>query len=90
MSVKSKKVMDAQSREEEEPTDREIAIVQKIFEGYPDASLDLLPILLGAVQWVGAGRNRQTAQTLRAVADILECPIDTAETIEARLDGKLQ
>lgn len=70
-------------------TDEEIAIAERIAAKH-GAEPGILLATMVAIVRAGLGRNAETAKALRAVADIIESPIETAETIEARLDGKLQ
>ena len=39
---------------------------------------------------LGYGRNSDTANILRAVADMIESPIQTRDTLEAKMKNKLQ
>jgi hypothetical protein len=45
-------------------------------------------LVMVLLQRIGFGRNRQTANVLRALADLIESPIPNSEELEAKLDGK--
>ena len=75
-----------------EPTDAELLAMLLIAEKYRLSDRDIL--LLGLLQRMlaetGFGRNEHTARLCRAIADVIEAPIRTAESLDAQAEGKLQ
>ena len=89
MSMISKIVKKAQAAGKVGESQSEIEQADSIIRKH-GANIKLVPILLMGVQALGFGRNRETSAALRAVADLIDSTIETAESIEARLAGKLQ
>ena len=89
MNTISHKVEAAYKAGEIVDTPGELDLVKTITAlwGVTDAQI---ATLIDVLRKVGYGRNPVTAATLRAVADLIESPVETAESIEARLEGKLQ
>ncbi len=86
----SRKVEAAMARGEVGVTKKEEDFLLGLHEKYPSVLPGQVSALTHTLQRFGWGRNENTAATLRMVADMIEGPIETAESIEARLDGKLQ
>jgi len=67
----------------DETTEEEIAIAKAICDKYNVTPTSLMIVGAG-VQALGVGRNRQGAQLLRAVADLMESPIARYEDLVER------
>jgi hypothetical protein len=65
-------------------------LIASIFEKYPEADVMKATLIILALQSIGCGRNKSTADSLRAIADTIESDLPAAETVEAMIDGKLQ
>lgn len=67
----------------------ELKILTDIKDKYKISPIDLILVSI-AMMKLGYGRNPETANILRAVAEMIESPIPCRETIEAKIEGKLQ
>lgn len=73
--------LEKKERENPSKIDEEVKIVKDIQKKY------VVTLLL---MKVGFGRNSHTANLLRAIAEIIECSVQTRDTIVAEMEGKLQ
>ena len=83
------KFLDEEDKKNPKNVEKDIEIIKNIREKYNVESKALIELSF-MLQMLGYGRNSYTANLLRAVADMIESPIETRETIEAKIEGKLQ
>ena len=76
----------------DEVSENDLKIMREIQKKY-DLSyreIEEMGIIQIVLMKTGYGRNNSTARMLRAIADMIESPIETVETIEARMKNRLQ
>lgn len=66
--------------------DHELDEAKAITEKY-DADIELVIVAMVSVQAAGMGRNSQTANALRAAADLIESGVERIEDVEKRVNN---
>lgn len=89
MDKKIEEFIEKELRENPDKLNKDVEILVRIREKYNVTATELMALSL-LIQSIGYGRNSKTANLLRAVAEIIESPLETRDTIEARMNGKLQ
>lgn len=81
--------LEKKERENPSKIDEEVKIVKDIQKKY-NVDVKEVTVVTLLLMKVGFGRNSHTANLLRAIAEIIECSVQTRDTIVAEMEGKLQ
>ena len=81
--------LEKKERENPSKIDKEVKIVKDIQKKY-NVSVEEVTVVTLLLMKVGFGRNSHTADLLRAIAEIIECSVQTRDSVIAEMEGKLQ